>query len=246
MSRLSLALALFLGCCGCAPPTLSEVKGAPKPPETRRLSLSIEGAGALSPFRSVEYHLKWRDEHLLFVHRRQYFGDYGFQAGTAVLSDARAQELAGRFADCGADSALTLTATSTGGWLYEVEWAWDEAPPTHATVEDPQTQPDPAWRCVEHLMISLVEDEFPELSGFEDWVYVAVEERGFLNLTTMPSAQVSIDGVSTGWWTPVEQLPIPAGVHVLRFVVPGEPLIDKEYEVVVDVGSTTVLRTQLR
>lgn len=244
MWRVWLILGLLSAACGGTPPLTPRQSAVH---ESRRLSLSMKGSEALSPYKDVEYQLKWRDDRLHFVHRRHYFATFGEQAGTVVLSDSRAQELASEFASCGTDAAtLDAEEPKTSGWRYTLEWSWDDEPSTQVTVKDPVAHHDMAWWCVDQMMVGLVTEEFVELPGFEDWVYVAESQRGYLNLTTMPTAEVIIDGMRTGWWTPVEQLPIAAGVHSVRFLAPGEPPIDKTYELVVDVGSTTVLRTELR
>jgi len=68
---------------------------------------------------------------------------------------------------------------------------------------------------------------------------------GYVDVESVPTARVYLDGRDTGLETPLESYEVPAGSHTMRLVSESEK-VDREYEFRVESGMTTLMKLDLR
>jgi len=254
--RLALAASLALLVTACGPPPAA----APPPAARQRedlptwarhaFTITAVGTGAFSPWEEVRYELRWVGERPMIVHRRVYRRGYGEEERAALLTEADYVALMDGLARCqlpalaGAQAGAITPTDASRGWTWTLRWTTGPHKETQQTqVVRPELQTDRRWdQCLEALR--QVVDAKTEPIAFE-WVFVAEEELGYADLSTVPTARVYIDGLEYPEPTPLWHVPLAAGPHEVRFVVDDEGL-DQRYELFIEVGVTTHLELELR
>lgn len=218
--------------------------GAPPPVDDDFVRVTLEPAGP-TPFSVIRYEITARQPATTAVHRRALPGEEESLHTLGLLTTAEAAEMhrlvaetqAMSLSDAPAPAHAPLTALT---WKVELLVAGRRH---QFTVAAPLAQAD---RRYAHLidgvrrMVIRVAGELP----FRN-VFYAPSRKGWLNVSSIPSGRLYLDGFDTQLDTPVYSYEVPSGAHEIR-VKTSDGRYDRAYEVRVEPGGTTNLRVDLR
>lgn len=201
---------------------------------------------APTPYRVVRYEVSRRARATTAVQRRQI---PGYDEPLHAMSLMTREEADGLWRLVEETGALSLSdapspagAGRFPGFAWKVELLIDGT--THAfRVADPENQPDRRYAALVSHVRSAVEKVAGELP-FRN-VFLPKGQFGWLNVLSVPSSTVAIDGFDTKLETPVYGYELSSGKHriSLRSV---DGLYERTYEVRVEPSGTTHLHVDIR
>ncbi len=207
---------------------------------------SLEAPGP-TPWTTIRYEVTRRTPATTAVHRRRLPGtDEGEHAlGLLTPDESDAFFTAVRALDpltLVSDPAPIGRARAAPGLRFQCDLLLGGAHHTF-TVSDPSTHTNPRVRQLFHTVASLVTRVAGPLPFRQ--VFFPATERAWLNIESVPSAIVTVDGFDTGLSAPLYAYEVKAGERVVTLRTPNGEL-ERTYTVRVEAGGTTTLRVDLR
>ena len=199
---------------------------------------------APSPYHTIRYEITKRRPATTAVHRRNLPGLdeslHGLGLLTPEESDAAFAEVRAADALALVDAPAASPRPSTLTWECEVRLDGKES---KFEVADPLLQPDRRYARLFLAVREVVRARAGELP-FRN-VFFPADERGWVNIESVPTARVFVDGLDTQLDTPLYAYEISAGSHTIR-LVDKDGAHDRTYTVRVEAQGTTTLRVDLR
>ncbi len=197
-----------------------------------------------TPFSMVKYEITKRAPATTAVHRRLL---PGYPESLHALALMTKEESATIDQLIVASNAMTLRddvpkKLQKGTLVWRVELLVDGRSHTFR-IADPENHVDRRYQ----RLIDGIRRQVTHLTGplpFRN-VFFSPKQRGWLNVQSVPSAQLFVAGIDTKLTTPVYSYEVPAGVHEVR-LVSKEHGLDRTYKVTVEAGGTTNARIDLR
>jgi hypothetical protein len=211
------------------------------------LALTIRSR--FSPYESVQYEVKRRDETLIATLTKQLAGGYGELPGLSLLPVSELDPLLESLEACGVDRlGRQLPETDVGepspagADHYELEVRLNAYQRHEARQLGDGAIDAPFW-CVAAALVD-VYDRFGEPVHFRN-DFFDPGEFGVLVAISVPAARLFVDERDLGLTTPIYGLRLLPGVHDVRFVNDRQG-IDRTYDVTIVEGVTTRLAVELR
>ncbi len=201
-------------------------------------------APSASPFRVIRYEVTKRAPATTAVHRRLLPGHEESLHALGLLTDDEAAAIEALLRQTKA-TALPDAAPARhrpGMLTWSVEVLLDGR--RHRfRVTDPENLPDRRYqRLIDGVRRAVIGVTGP--LPFRN-VFFAPEQRGWVNVVSVPAAHLHIDGFDTRHDTPLYHYELEAGEHELRLVT-ADGRFDRRYQVKVKPQGTTNLRVDLR
>jgi len=204
------------------------------------LSLTIHDD--LSPYGYTRYELKNRGRTLILSLSKSLLGGFGDLQDVALLEFDELPVLIQGLVNCGIDRASSEVDANDASTTYSLDIVLD-AYHREQVWSGATNRPGTAYWCASRLIIdtyAAIGDPVPFVDLFWN-----DGEYGELTTSSVPPARLFVDGRDTGLTTPVYNLRLAPGVHILRYV--NETLeIDREYDATVVEGHTTRINVELR
>ena len=211
-----------------------------EPPPDLRVEATLEGG--FSPFALVRYTLRIQGGVGTIAVLKQSRAEKGTRQGLGVVPPEALGEAVKALRACGLQQleAKRSKGPSAQRWRFDVT---TEAGVRSFEVSDPLRESDARYAACLDVLRTLSERHAGALS-FRD-VFYPEDSMGYLQVDSIPRARVTIDGVDTGELSPVRDIPLKVGEHVVTFRDEGRK-IHKTYKVRIMSGMTTNLDVDLR
>jgi len=199
---------------------------------------------APSPFSSISYEITRRAPATTAVHRRLLPGDAESLHALGLLTEEEAAAIDALVRETGAmklpDAAPAKPLLGQVTWLVSLK-VDGEIHEFRCTA--PENLRDRRY----FRLIDAVRQRVKAVTGdlpFRN-VFYEPERRGWVNVISVPAANVTIDGFDTKLETPLYHYELSAGTHTVHLKSTDGRFV-RDYQVKVEAGGTTHLRVDLR
>ncbi|MCC6625579.1 MAG: hypothetical protein IT385_30355 [Deltaproteobacteria bacterium] len=200
---------------------------------------------APSPYHTIRYEITRRRPATTAVHRRNL---PGLDESLHALGLLTPEESEAAFSAIRAADALSLPDAPAPAKVGPGTLTWQcdirlDGTSRKIVVAEPLTQPDRRYAALFATVRDLVLLRAGPLP-FRN-VFFPSDERGWINIESVPAARVFVDGLDTELDTPLYAYEVAAGTHTIR-LVDKEGQLDRTYSVKIEAQGTTTLRVDLR
>lgn len=207
------------------------------------MRIAVSGRRLQAPRQIESYTLRVQRGVATITASRQMSGPHGEERRVGIVDD---DALTKAWASLRACELFTLRA-APGIARPQRLWTFDVRREDERTrqwrVADPERQPDGRHQACLEVLRTLALDQLgpiPERTPFKPG-----EAIGFLQIDSVPTARVWLDGVDTGRDVPLRRIPLRPGEHKVTFVAP-EMGLERSYTVKIMDNITTNLDVDLR
>jgi len=203
---------------------------------------SLQSPGA-SPWHTLRYEVTRRAPATTAVHRRRLPGTEEGEHALGLLTPEESDAL---FARAASFDVLALESDPAKAHLPGLTFRCDAllSGKAHAfAVRDPASHPDARVRGLFNLIVAAVLERAGPIP-FRN-VFFPTDQRGWLNVESIPAAKVTIDDFDTRETTPLYAFEVKSGDRQVRLESLDGRLI-RNYTVHVEPRGTTTLRVDLR